>query len=230
VLLPGLDGTGDLFEPLLLRLGSSIETVVVCYPLEPLSYEELTAFARRALPTTGEYVILGESFSGPIAARLAAERAGKLLGLILCASFVSTPTPYLRPLQWLLDVAPVRLLARWLGPRKLFGRFETPELRELLLRTLSRVPPRILVTRMRSVLAANAIAAFVRVGVPTMYLEGTEDTLLPASCVEEVRRLAPKTKVVQIIAPHCVLQCAADDSARIIREFVSACAGQPSSV
>jgi hypothetical protein len=81
VLLPGLDGTGDLFQPLLSRLDRSIEPVVVRYPLaEPLGYEALTSIARRALPTTGPYVILGESFSGPIAVQLAAERSGELRG------------------------------------------------------------------------------------------------------------------------------------------------------
>ena len=221
VLLPGLDGTGDLFEPLLSRLDSSVEPVVVGYPLaEPLGYEALTSIARRALPTIGPYVILGESFSGPIAAQLAAERSGELRGLILCASFVSSPMPRLRPFGRLLDVGPVRSLARWLAPRTLLGRFQTRELRELLLRTLSRLPRNVLVARIRAVLEANSVAAFARIRVPTMYLQGTEDTLLPASCVDEVCRLAPKTRVVKIAAPHCVLQCAPDEAARAIDAFL----------
>jgi pimeloyl-ACP methyl ester carboxylesterase len=219
VLLPGLDGTGDLFEPLLTRLDTSLSAVVVRYPLEPLDYEALTSIARRALPATGEYVLLGESFSGPIAAQLAAERSGELRGLILCASFVSSPMPHFRPFEWLLEAGPVRLLARWLAPRTLLGRFQTRELRELLLRTVSRLPRSVLVARIRAVLAANSIAAFARVCVPTMYLQGSEDTLLPLSCVDEVCRLAPKTRVVKIAAPHCVLQCAPDEAARAIGEF-----------
>jgi pimeloyl-ACP methyl ester carboxylesterase len=219
--LPGLDGTGDLFEPLPSRLDPSIEPVVVRYPLaEPLGYEALMSVARRALPTTGPYVILGESFSGPIAARLAAERPGDMRGLILCASFVSSPMPHLRPFEWLLDVGPVRSLARWLGPTTLLGRFQTPELRALLLRTLSRLPRNVLIARIRGVLAANSIAAFARARAPTMYLQGTEDTLLPPSCVGEICRLAPMTRVVKIAAPHCVLQCASDEAARAIGEFV----------
>jgi pimeloyl-ACP methyl ester carboxylesterase len=220
VLLPGLDGTGDLFEPLVPRLDSSIEPIVVRYPLEPLGYEALTSVARRALPTTGPYVILGESFSGPIAAQLAAERPGELRGLILCASFVSSPLPHLRPFERLLDLCPVRSLARWLAPRTLLGQFQTRALRELLVRTVSRVPRRVLVARIRNVLAADAIAALARARVPTMYLQATQDTLLPRSCVEEVCRLAPKTRVVKIRAPHCVLQCMPDEVARAIGEFV----------
>ena len=221
VLLPGLDGTGDLFGPLLSRLDPSIEPVVVRYPLvEPLGYEVLTSIARRALPTTRPYVILGESFSGPIAAKLAAERFGELRGLILCASFVSSPLPHLRPFEWLLGVGPVQTFARWFAPTTLLGRFQTRELRALLLRTLSRLPRSVLVARIRAVLAANSIAAFARIGVPTMYLQGTEDTLLPPSCLAEVCRLVPKTRVVKIAAPHCVLQCAPDEAARAIGEFV----------
>lgn len=220
VLLPGLDGTGDLFEPLLSRLDSSLRAVVVRYPLEPLDYEALTSTARRALPTTGEYVLLGESFSGPIAAQLASERPGEVRGLILCASFVSSPMPHFRPFEWLLEAGPVRLLARWLAPRTLLGRFQTRELRELLLRTLSRLPRSVLIARIRAVLAANSIAAFARVRAPTIYLQGSEDTLLPLSCVDEICRLVPKTRVVQIAAPHCVLQCAPDEAARAIGEFL----------
>ena len=219
VLLPGLDGTGDLFGPLLSRLDPSVEPVVVGYPLEHLGYEALTSIARRALPTTRPYVILGESFSGPIATQLAAERSGELRGLILCASFVSSPMPHLRPFEWLLRVGPVQTFARWFALTTLLGRFQTRELKELLLHTLSRLPRSVLVARIRAVLAANSIAAYARIGVPTMYLQGTEDTLLPASCVDEVCRLAPKTRVVRIAAPHCVLQCEPDEAARAIREF-----------
>jgi pimeloyl-ACP methyl ester carboxylesterase len=219
--LPGLDGTGDLFEPLLSRLEPSIESVVVRYPLdEPLGYEALTSIARGMLPATGEYVLLGESFSGPIASQLAAERPAGLVGLILCASFVSSPMPHLRPFQWLLDVGPVWSCARRLVSRPLLGRFRTRELSALLSRTLARLPRKIVVTRVRAAQGANAIAAFARVDVPTMYLQGTDDTLLPHSCVEEVCLLRPKTRVVGIAAPHCVLQCAPDEAAHAIREFL----------
>jgi pimeloyl-ACP methyl ester carboxylesterase len=221
VLLPGLDGTGDLFEPLLSRLDPSIERVVVRYPLaEPVGYEELTAIARRALPKAAPYVILGESFSGPIAAQLAAERSGELRGLILCASLISSPMPHLRPFEWLLDVGPVWSVARLLAPRLLLGRFRTRERSALLARTLARLPRGIVVVRVRAAQGANAIAAFASVGVPTMYLQGTEDALVPRSCADEVCRLAPRTRIVKIEAPHCVLQCAPEDAAHAIGQFL----------
>ena len=100
VLLPGMDGTGDMFRPLLDAFGGTLSSVVVSYPsTEPLRYSELVALARESLPTNGPYVLLGESFSGPIAVTLAAEHPDGLTGLILCASFVSNPIPWLRPLR-----------------------------------------------------------------------------------------------------------------------------------
>ena len=66
VLLPGMDGTGELFSPLIKELGPDIQTVVIRYPDLPLDYAAHEAFARARLPSTGPFVVLGESFSGPI--------------------------------------------------------------------------------------------------------------------------------------------------------------------
>jgi len=46
VLLPGLDGTGELFRPLFAELPGWIHPVVVSYPRErPLGYTELLPLA-----------------------------------------------------------------------------------------------------------------------------------------------------------------------------------------
>lgn len=74
ILMPGMDGTGELFAPLIGALGSSIESIVVRYPTDqPLTYSELFPQVRAALPRSGPFVLLGESFSGPLALMLAAE-------------------------------------------------------------------------------------------------------------------------------------------------------------
>src|SRR6266567_2475238 len=73
VLLPGLDGTGKLFAAFVRALGAGVESRVIGYsPDEPLGYEELEPQVRAALPRDRPYVLLGESFSGPIAMRIAA--------------------------------------------------------------------------------------------------------------------------------------------------------------
>ena len=72
VLLPGLDGTGLLFQPLVECLPDAIEPVVVSYPPDQkLGYEELLPLVLERLPAA-PFVLLGESFSGPLAVMAAA--------------------------------------------------------------------------------------------------------------------------------------------------------------
>lgn len=96
VLLPGMDGTGRLFAPLLSRLDESLEPVVIAYPEhEQLDYGQLHQFVRARLPEGEPFVLLGESFSGPVALTLAAAAPAGLCGLILCATFMRNPMPVL---------------------------------------------------------------------------------------------------------------------------------------
>ena len=51
VLLPGLDGIGLLFEPLLRVLPSSFSPIVISYPPEePLAYAELVPYVKSRIP------------------------------------------------------------------------------------------------------------------------------------------------------------------------------------
>ena len=106
VLLPGMDGTGALFAPLLHELSPAIRPLVVTYPPnERLGYAELAERVETQLPAADDYVLLGESFSGPVATLLAGRHPPGLRGLILACSFVRSPHP---------SLAPFRRLARFL--------------------------------------------------------------------------------------------------------------------
>ena len=227
MLLPGMDGTGDLFAPLLAELDAAITPLVVRYPCdECLDYAALTSLARAALPRHGAYVVLGESFSGPIAVKLAAEAPSGLVGLILCASFVANPTLWLRPLRALVPIAPVALLARVVGPRSLMGRFQTAALRELLRNALRRVPSTVLRARILATLDVDVSAELARVRVPTCYLRATEDRLLGAAAAEGYLHSARNGKVVDVVGPHCLLQCVPRAATKAIGEFVSSLPSQ----
>jgi pimeloyl-[acyl-carrier protein] methyl ester esterase len=113
VLLPGLDGTGNFFAPVIDALGSNVQTQIVRYPLSDASdYVTCENIARAALPIDRPYVLLGESFSGPIAVSIAATAPPRLAGLILCSTFVRNPQPHLRFLRSLLPILPVHSACR----------------------------------------------------------------------------------------------------------------------
>src|SRR5258705_1882619 len=105
VLLPGLDGTGRLFNPLMEVLPPYLIPLVIPYPANKfLGYSKLLKYARGQIPTDKPFVLLAESFSGPVAVEFAATHPSNLEALILCASFVTNPaSTFFRPLSSLFN-------------------------------------------------------------------------------------------------------------------------------
>jgi pimeloyl-ACP methyl ester carboxylesterase len=220
VLLPGLDGTGDLFAPLLAALRPDVPTAVVRYPDEPLDYAACEVIARAALPQNRPYVVLGESFSGPIAVAIAARAPPGLLGCILCASFVTSPRAILRVIKPLLHVFPPQWIPEAVAAHFLMGRFASPELRGLHTRVLRRVSPKTLASRLEAIANVDVRALLDRIRVPTLYLRATEDRLVPRSAAASFKRFAPSARVVEIEGPHFLLQANPLETARVISGFV----------
>ena len=65
VLLPGLDGTGLMFEPLLPFL-EGLEPLVLRYPAELTSYAECLAFARAPSRVRWRYISIARAASGQV--------------------------------------------------------------------------------------------------------------------------------------------------------------------
>jgi len=221
VLLPGLDGTGDLFAPVVEALGPSVPTQIVRYPPSHASdYATCEAIARGALPTDRPYVLLGESFSGPIAVSIAATAPPGLRGLILCSTFVCNPHPYLRPLRPLLSILPVHSAPLWVSRFLILGKFATPALRKLHQQTLARLPPTTVRGRLRAILECDVTVALANVRVPVLCLTAQHDRLIPNAAAHLIQHHAPAATIVKIDAPHFLLQCRPSDAADAIRMFL----------
>ena len=73
MLLPGLDGAGELFQSFLKVLPSSLTPQVASYQTEQyLTYKELVSLVQSVLSPKEPFVLLGESFSGPLSIKAAA--------------------------------------------------------------------------------------------------------------------------------------------------------------
>jgi pimeloyl-[acyl-carrier protein] methyl ester esterase len=103
VLLPGLDGTGNLFSWFIGALPPHLSAKVIAYPADQvLNYSQLLAYVTDRLPIQEPYMVLAESFSTPLVVHLAARHPANLKGLIMCAGFVTNPArSWLRFLQML---------------------------------------------------------------------------------------------------------------------------------
>jgi len=218
VLLPGMDGTGDLFSSFISTFDGPVQ--VVRYPLDvALDYAELTAFVRAALPQDAPCFILGESFSGPIAIALAAAAPANLRGIILCCTFASNPRPALAWLRAFIAFLPARppLLGLEFA---LCGRFANPSLRAALAAGLSQVSPQALRARLASVLKVNVLEQLRSVRVPVLYLRATEDRVVPLAAMKAVVANATDVRVREFAAPHFLLQVMPHETARAVKEFM----------
>jgi pimeloyl-ACP methyl ester carboxylesterase len=226
VLLPGLDGTGVMFEPLLAVLPAELEPIVIAYPHnESLGYNELLPRVLGALPTDKPFVLLGESFSGPLALMAAATCPPNLMGMILCATFVRNPVKW-RP-AWLKYFArPMffRFFPAMSRIKAAFNRDATPELRELSARKLSTVHPSVLAHRVRSVLEVDVISQLLRCPVPILYLMGVRDRVVPGHNMRDIVRARPDVQVVRVPSAHWVLQSQPQLAADAIAQFAGDCA------
>ena len=181
LLLPGMDGTDELFGAFVAALGGEFQVKVVRYPnSEPLGYAELESFARAAIPAEGSYVILGESFSGPIAVSLCAGAPDRLKGLVLCCSFVSNPRAAFSGLRSLVGFLPVALAPVGVLSHMVLGRFSTGALRSAVAHAVAQVSPSALRARLRAVLSVDVSAKLASATVPVLYLRAWHRP--PCSC------------------------------------------------
>ena len=145
-----------------------------------------------------------------------------MVGFILCASHVSGPGAWLRLFSGLLRLVPLQSAVRLIGARRLMGRYETPELRKLLLEALAKVSPDVLRARVRSVLRTDVSLELAATKLPSLYLRATEDRVVPPSAAATFAGLAVRGRVVTIAGPHLLLQCMPHEAALAIRDFMSA--------
>lgn len=227
VLLPGMDGTGILFEPFIAALGEGLSVAVVSYPTsgDSQTYACLQGLAAESLPPDGPLVLLGESFSGPIAISLAAAHPKRVVGIVLCCTFVRNPRPGFRWLSGLAS-APMPLPPSAILNAMLFGRFATPKLIRMLRDALTKVQPAVMRARLRAVVSVDVRAQARVLEVPVLYLRGTRDRLVPPSAMVEAQQHCRNMDVRLFDAPHCLLQVAPEEAAATVTDFIDKVAAQ----
>jgi pimeloyl-ACP methyl ester carboxylesterase len=225
VLLPGLDGTGKLFEEFVRVLGRDINTLIIAYPKDdPLGYAELEALARAVLPCDRPFVLLGESFSGPIAIRIAARPPAGLLGGILCGTFARNPYPYLAWTGSLAAWFPVKSLPQWMRAPLMWGSLDPDQAPEQLARAMANVAEAVIRHRIAALLAVDESAALSSIRSPVLVLQAGRDLVIPRSATEWILKCAPHALRVEIDGPHLLLQTRPAECAAAVMEFLGAVA------
>ncbi len=212
-LLPGLDGTGQLFDRFLAVAPPAFDCTAITLPSGRLTWDELaTAVAPKLSPGS---VIVAESFSGPLAVVLANRL--RPAGLVFCNSFVVPPRA--QALRWL----PWAALGRLPVPRPLLRHYLVgPDADRALVddvaAVVGRLPAELFAWRVRAVLTANVAEMFGRCATPVQYLRGTEDRLVPETAWQHMAALR-QMETIRVLGPHLLLQASPAESWQAIERF-----------
>jgi pimeloyl-[acyl-carrier protein] methyl ester esterase len=228
VVLPGLDGTATLHAAFSEASGPAFDSVeIVSYPSnQVLDYVALERLVRTRLPGAAPFVLLGESFSGPIAISIAADPPPNLLGIVLSTTFASSPVPLFTPLASLTPFIPVRTLPLQAVSWWLLGRWATPQLEEALQNALLKVTPQVLKARAAIALKVKALVTCHSISLPVLYLRATNDRLLSRRAGRQICQEIERCTIRDIEGPHLLLQAVPKACADIVVEFASRLEGR----
>lgn len=221
-LLPGLDGTGTLFSRFVAAGSGALEPRVLPYPPDRiLGYPELAARVLRELPLDRPFALLGESFGGPLALRVAAACPPGLVGVVLASSFHARPAAKLARLLQPLSAAFFRLPLSDHAVRLLLGGHDAPDdLVAEVQAAVASVRPPVMAARAREALRVDATACVKGCLAPLLFLGGKHDRLLRTALPIEIRVLRPDAEIRMIDAPHLLLQRQPALAMRIVEEFL----------
>lgn len=221
VLMPGLDGTGLLFERVAAELPSEIRTHIVSYPNDAAQSLEEHAAAASGILANERAVLLAESFSGLVVLKLLEENGVRVEKVIFIASFAEAPRRFLDVLSPLFPVLArgIKFVpsALWrifcLGPRASDADIGW------LKGVLARVNPEVIAHRLKLVASARLVPSG-RIEVPAFYIQAIGDRLVPASAARALGALFRDFTVLRVDGPHFLLQAAPKECAETIAKLI----------
>jgi pimeloyl-ACP methyl ester carboxylesterase len=215
ILLPGLDGTGRLFQRFIAAAPAACAVQCLRLPEDrPRGYPELAEWIHDQLPDK-PVAIVAESFSGPLAL-LVANRCPYVVAVVLCASFMQPPLPaFLGNLpNFFWSRPPPAIILR------LFLTGGDLALAQAVRHALSGTRPDVLAARIAAALSVDVTAQLRTLSQPLLCLSATHDRIIPATCTETIRAIKPAAHFAEIDAPHLLLQSCPSEAWRYIQPFL----------
>lgn len=222
VLLPGLDGSGILFEPLLATLPEQSNVTVITYPTDkPLSLTDLAVLVEQRIKTLDNVVLLAESFSGLVALTLLKRSRVIPKGILFFVAFAESPKPWLLKFASFLPIhhIPWQYLPTWLIQWSCLDANGTRREVELFRRTSKSVSHRVLAYRLRIIASSPFAAENQRWSIPCIYVQASRDKAVPRWCAEWFQQRFSEFEIKTIDGGHFILQTKPKQCLDIISAF-----------
>jgi len=205
--MPGLDGTGKLFAPIIPLLEQHFELTIVTYP-DLDSFNDYIDCAQRQLPETPGFSLLAESFSGPVALALMARRPDQIGPSVLSATFARSP---LSALTRMANYIPEQVFSIGALREFVLDVYETEdedysETQPLPLNVTEQLDGVLLKHRIEVLSRIDISAMLPDIEVPILYLYATRDRIVAETDAQMIEEYLPNVERVDIDAPHLLLQ------------------------
>jgi len=215
ILLPGLDGTGSLFDELIKSLGEESEVEVISY--EDISGQSFIDQAKEiAMRVTDMDVLLvGESYSGRVAYELNQLLGSRVRAIVFIASFISSPS-FLSKFAGLLPVALLKpnsmstYLLKVIG----FNGKATQQQINSVFNSLKMANRSKLKARLNNIAALSNPANTINCHVT--YIRPTRDLLVSNRSVNNLKSLCSNFHITSVSGGHFIAQSAPAACAKVI--------------
>ena len=201
------------------QLTSKHEVITLQHDPDLFRYQDLKTKVEMSLPSD-DYIIVAESFSGPLAVMIASKNPRGLRGVVFVATFAKTPIWVPKFLTYLVDIAPTKsLLLAQLAQPLVMGRWATPEFTKKFKQAMEAIPASTIAGRLREVLKVDVFRHLIDINVPTIYLAAKNDRLVSLKTASYFG--SSQDNVFEIEGPHFLLQANATDASKYILDFAA---------
>ncbi|MCB1592884.1 MAG: alpha/beta hydrolase [Alphaproteobacteria bacterium] len=222
ILMPGFDGTGRLFDPLLECAPDGSRFLVIRYEDDYSTLEQHVGHVMNRLPQDRDVILVAESFSSLVALRMIENADARIQGVLIVAGFIRTPVPYLLGLARLFPPDFIRLFSTKRFLTRPFFRAHglSGDVLELLDSVTHNLPGAVIRNRFRIIAEAKNFPSF-QSKVPMGYLRAKHDLVVHKSALRDYQNFAPDLFVREVSGPHFILQAQPRACYGIIEEFCS---------
>ncbi|KZN37116.1 alpha/beta hydrolase [Pseudoalteromonas luteoviolacea] len=220
ILIPGMDGTGKLFCPLLDQLPAGIDTHVICLNelIATTPIEQSLEIA--SLIGSEEVIILSESYSGLIAYHLSLLPYLNIKHVIFAASFLESPSWFSRFHNLLpLNLVRSNIIPDTVLSTLLFAQRKNKKLVKLFISSLQPINNVILRERLKVI--ADLTRPNRRLSIPCTYVQASNDYLVSKKSVNAFKELCTNINVVKAAGGHFIVQSNPHYFSKLVQSLIA---------
>ncbi|WP_016956658.1 alpha/beta fold hydrolase [Catenovulum agarivorans] len=204
IFLPGMDGSGLMYEALLNLIDGKCSYQVIA--LEQSGNQNYAAQAQLIADSLGneKLVLFAESYSGYLAKLVTNIKPNNIVHIVFAASFITRPHPLVKiaaamPLNQILRLAPQKILNHMC-----FANRAGANAFKLLASSLQTTSEAVLKERIRNM--ANLPMPDDNIDIPCTYIQPSRDFLVSKRAVAKLTAHCSNIEIINLAGGHFIVQ------------------------